>query len=462
MITSIDQYQWPMRAGFKPFDHQKQTTAFLLQNKRAYVLSELGTGKSLCPLWALDILRIFGRAKKMLIISPLSTLRVVWGAEVFRHLPHLRYSIAHGNHDMRVRAIKSNVEFVIINHDGIKSVESELIAEQFDIILIDELTAYKNSQSERSKCMQRISKKAKAVWGMTGAPTPNGPTEAFGQCRIVNPDNPYLPKYYTKFRAMVETEIAPYVFIPKPEAKDIVYKILQPAIRFERADCLDLPPCFEVDIELEMEANQKIAYENIRKELLHEHSTGEISAVNAAVKLSKLLQISAGAVKDDEGNICYFDISSKIDDILETFEESGGTKLLVMSAFRASVERVCQILQDKKIKCKFIHGGVNPNERANIVNEFQDGDLEILVLQPQTMSHGVTLTASSTIIWQSYVPSGETYVQVNGRITRAGQDKKQYIRHQVSSKAERHILNILQRKGDMSKEVLKLFVDGDL
>jgi SNF2 family DNA or RNA helicase len=387
---------------------------------------------------------------------------VVWAKELFSHFPHRKYAIAWGNHETRVRAIKSNSDFVIINHDGIKSVEAELIAEQFDIIVIDEMTAFKNAQSERSKCMQRISKKSKAIWGLSGAPTPNGPTEAWGQSKIVTPDNPYLPKYFTKFRAMVETEIAPYVYVSKPEAKDIVYKILQPAIRFERNDCLDLPPCFEVDEELEMTPDQKIAYENIRKELLHEYADGNISAVNAAVKLSKLLQITAGAVKNDEGDICYFDITPKIDSIIETFDELGRTKLLVMSAFRASVERVCQLLQEKKIKCRYIHGGVNANERANIVNDFQDGDLQILVLQPQTMAHGVNLTASSTIVWSSYVSSGETYLQVNGRITRAGQTQKQFIKHQVASKAERHVLNILQRKGDMSKEVLKLFVDGDL
>jgi SNF2 family DNA or RNA helicase len=351
---------------------------------------------------------------------------------------------------------------VIINHDGIKSVEEAIIAEKFDIIIIDEMTAFKNHMSERSKCMQRIAKKAKAVWGLSGSPTPNSPTEAFGQCRVVNPDNVYLPKYFTKFRAMVETEIGPYMYIPKSDAKDTVFKVMQPAIRFTRDQCLDIPPCFEVDVELEMDPAQKIAYKNIKDELLHEHATGNISAVNAAVKLSKLLQIAAGSVKDDTGDIVHFDISNKIDHIIETFEELGKTKLLVMSAFRASVERVCQILQDKKIKCKFIHGGINLNQRTDIINEFQEGDLEILVLQPQCVSHGLTLTASSTIIWQSLVASGECYVQVNGRITRAGQQAKQYIVHQISSKAERHILNILQRKGDMADSVLQLFVDGDL
>lgn len=431
-------------------------------NKRAYVLSDLGTGKTLCPLWAFDILYRMGKLRKMLIIAPLSTIRFTWGAEIFNNLPHLKYSIAHGNYATRVKAIRDNVQFVIINHDGIKSCIDDLIAEKFDIIVVDELTAFKNAQSDRSKIMQKLAKSSRALWGMTGAPTPNSPCEAFGQAKVVNPDNPFLPRYYTKFRQMVEVEVAPYVYIPKPEAKAIVNKVLQPSIRYERDKCLDLPPCTYQDITIGMSKEQTEVYNQIKKELLYEYEHGDITAVNAAVKFSKLLQVSAGSVKNSEGGILHLDISNKIEDILETFSELGKTKIIIASAFVASVERLCDVFQKEKIRCELIHSDVSMNERTRIMDHFQNHNLQMIVIQPQTVSHGVTLTASSTLVWQSYVASGETYTQVNGRITRAGQTKKQYIRRQVCSKAERRMLDILDDKGDMSKAVLQTFVDNFL
>jgi len=461
--VGFEDYTWPMqKKEDKPFEHQKETVEFILRNKRSYILSDMGTGKTLCPLWAFDILWRIQRVKRMLIVTPLSTLKVVWVNEIFRNFPHLRYAVAHGSPSIRTAAMRGNAHIVIINHDGIKSVEEEILRAGFDIIVIDELTAFKNGMNDRSKCMQRISKKVKAVWGLTGNPTPNAPTEAYGQAKVVNPANPFLPRYYTQFKEMVEVEIAPYVTVPKPEAKDIVFKVLQPAIRFERDKCIDLPPAFYQDVEIEMTGEQQRAYDAIKKELLYEYDNGQITAVNAAVKLSKLLQISAGSVKDDTGTLYHLDTTSKMDDIMEIFDELGRTKLIVVSAFRASVERLTDAFKEKKIKCEYIHGDVSSNKRAGIIDNFQGGDLQILVVQPQAVAHGVTLHVANTTIWQSYVASGETYLQMNARITRAGQLRKQYIRHQVCSKAEQHVLNILTRKTDMSSSILKLFADRDL
>jgi len=437
------------------------TVEFLLRNKRAYVLSDLGTGKTLCPLWAYDILHQLGKVKRMLVVSPLSTVRFVWAAEIFNNFPHIKHGVAHGNYASRVSVIHSTAQIVIINFDGVKSCEEELIKAEFDIVVIDELTAYKNFNNDRSKAMHRLLAKGKpkAVWGMTGAPTPNSPSEAFGQAKVVNPDNPFLPRYFTKFKAMVETEVAPYVWVPKHDAKQTVFKVLQPAIRFEMDKCIDLPPCTYQDVPIGLSKEQAEVYESVKKELYYEYDEGEITAVNAAVKLSKLLQVSAGSVKDSNGCVLHLDISPKIDDIMETFYELGKTKLIIVSAFRASVERLCDIFKGEKFRSEFIHSDVSLTERTRIMDSFQNGNLQFLTIQPQTISHGVTLTACNTMIWQSYVASGETYNQVNGRIRRAGQTRKQFIRRQVSSQAEKHLVNLLDGKMDGSKEILKMFTD---
>lgn len=453
------EYPWPMKnPDHRPFSHQKETVEFLLRNKRSYVLSDIGTGKTLCPLWMADLLLFNDRIKKVLIVTPLSTMRSVWAREIFENFPYRKYAIAHGSYEKRVAAIRSNADFVIINHDGIKSVEDVIIREQFDIMVIDELTAYKNFTADRSKCIRRISKSCTSVIGMTGKPTPNSPSEAFGQAHVINPTNPFLPRYFGKFRSMVEVEIAPYTWIPKPDAKHIVHQVLQPAIRFERDKCLDLPPVTFRDVEVDFTAEQKHAYKEMKDELLLEYAEGSITAVNAAVKISKLLQIAAGSVRMDDGTVRHLDCSIRDNWLHEFYEESGCDKLIIVSAFRASVERLTEFFKSKKIKTEYIHGNVSSNRRTDIINAFQFGDQQILVAQPQAIAHGITLTSSCNIVWQSLVPSGEVYTQMNGRITRAGQKRKQYVTHLLGCAAERRMLGIVNGKENFSKAVNDMFV----
>lgn len=459
-MLAFEDYQWPMKnPEYKPFKHQIESTIFFLNNKRAYNFSDLGTGKTLSALWACDLLLCNQKIRKVLIIAPLSTLQAVWGKEIFDNLPHRKYKIAHGTKDWRIQCIRSNTDFVIINHDGVVIVEEEIIKEKFDIIIIDELTAFKKHTNNRTKSMIRISKSARAVWGMTGEPTPNGPTEAFGQAKVVNPDNKFVPKYYTAFRPMVEYQVGPFTWIPTKDAHQIVHMMLQPAIRFERDKCIDIPPCQYLDIEVELTPEQKSAYDRMRIELILEYNNGMISAANAAVKFSKLLQIAAGSVKDDSGEVYHLDDSSRMDALWKIFEETHKTKLIVFCAFRASIAKIVAFFQDKKVRVGQIHGDVAHMSRGKLINDFQEGDLQVLVIQPHSSAHGITLTAANVIVWYSLVPSGEIYQQANGRITRAGQKRKQLILHLVGCKAEQRILNILKQKSTMSKEILNLFND---
>ena len=197
----------------------------------------------------------------------------------------------------------------------------------------------------------------------------------------------------------------------------------------------------------------------MKEELLVEYGQGEITAVNAAVKMSKLLQIAAGSVKDDNGNILQIDSSTRDEELWEIFEQTGKKKLVVFSAFRASISHLEDYFQKKKVKVASIHGSVDHKTRADHIRDFQDGDLQVLVIQPQSSAHGITLTASNTIVWYSLIASGEVHVQANGRITRAGQKRKQLIYYLIGCKAEQRLLSLLKDKGDMSHRVLNLFED---
>jgi SNF2 family DNA or RNA helicase len=441
----------------RPFHHQIESAKFKIANPRCYDFSDLGTGKTLSSLWPADFLIINEKVRRVLIITPLSTMHAVWAREIFSNFPHRRYGIAHGSREHRAHVIKSNVEFVIINHDGIVIMEEEIIKAKFDIIITDELTAFKKHTTNRSKALQRIQKSARGHWGLTGAPTPNGPVEAYGQAKCVNPSNPNVPKYFKQFQNSVEQQVGPFVWIAKPDAANIVNNMLQPAIRFKRDDCLDLPECQYEETVVEFTEQQKKVYAKMKDDLLVEYHSGEITAVNAAVKAMKLLQIAAGSVKDDQGNVLHLDVSTREDELWRIFEETGKTKLVVFCAFRASIDRLQDFLTKKGAKVGVINGDVPHANRGRLIDAFQNSDLEILVIQPQSSAHGITLTKANVIVWYSLVPSGEIYMQANGRITRAGQTRKQYIIHLIGCKAEKNIMNILQGKGNTSQEVLALF-----
>lgn len=459
MSFSISNYDWPAFPGLTPFDHQKTTTAFLLSHKRAYVFNEMGTGKTLSALWACDILLKAQKIRRILVISPLSTITAVWMTELMRHLPHRRCGVAHGTSSYR-QAVIANVayEFVIINHDGIKIVEDDIVRAGFDIIIIDELTAYK-AHSDRTKCMMRIAKSARAVWGMTGDLTPNAPTEAFYPCKIVNPNNQYLPKYFGQFRDACMYQLNEMVWLPKEIAPQIVGMVAQPAIRFTRAQCLDLPPTTYQHMELPISAEQRRYYDILKAKAYLATESGDISAVNAGVMLNKLLQISAGAVKNDDGQIIEIGCPERISALVEIFEQTPQRKLIVFATFRATIAMLQRELTNRGILTETIYGDVPQKVRSSHIDRFQRGDLNVLVLQPQSSAHGITLVAASTIVWFSLIPSNELFEQGNARIARPGQTRNTHIIMFQSTSAEKHIAKILHNKGEMSRETLRMFKD---
>lgn len=465
-MFSIANYNWPTMEGRTPFIHQKPTAEFLLRYKRAYLLSQMGTGKTLSVLWASDILMLAGRIRKVLIVGPLSSLYSVWQKEIFFNMPHRKSAVAHGTRAQRLAAITSRVDFVIINHDGIKVCPDDLVREQFDIIVIDELTAFKSpaSRSERTKVAMYITdpQRAKAVWGMTGEPTPNEPTEAYAQCKVVNPLNPHLPRYFSQFRDATMYQISEHLWLTKPGHADIVHQCMQPAIRYLRSECLDLPPTTYQTLEIPFTQEQRQHYNRMRDEAYISHEKGEITASSAAIVLNKLLQISAGAVKTDTGEIVHIDYSPRFTALIDTLEQTPQKKLVVFATYIATIKRLIEDLRKAGYEANPIYGEVDRKVRAKFVDDFQEKNTNVLVMQPQSSAHSITLVAASTTMWFSLIPSNELYRQGNDRIIRAGQTRNTLILHMVSSPAEQHIANILQRKGLSSDDVLNLFSQRQL
>ena len=258
----VHQYDW---CGGSPFSVQVRTAAMLTLNDRAYVLNGMGTGKTKAALWAWHFLYKTGAAKKLLVAAPLSTLNFTWAGEVFATLPGIKANVLYGDRAKRLKLLAdTEADVYIINHDGVKTIEKELmLRNDIDTLVIDELAAFRNGTAQRTKMMRKIAARMTHVWGMTGSPTPNAPTDAWGQASIVTPHT--IPKRQTRFRDMVMHQVSQFRYVPKKDALDHVYNALQPAVRFTLDDVVELPELVERTLDIDLGVKQAKVYSEMEK-----------------------------------------------------------------------------------------------------------------------------------------------------------------------------------------------------
>lgn len=446
-------YKWPRsRRIEKPFDAQLKTAAFLTLNNRAFVLNEMGTGKSLAALWAYDYLRSIGQAGKLLVICPLSTMERTWSDEVFFNLPHLYTSVLYGTRKRRLKMLDQRSDVYILNHHGAKILTSELI-EREDIthVVIDEISqAARNKRTDMWDALNaivNIKGRPRTAWGMTATPTPNEPTDAWAQVRLLNPHK--VPPYFKRFRDKVMDQKGPYKWVPKKTATDTVDEAMQPAIRFRLDQCQDIPATIYITREAELSPQQRKAYDEMHRTLRTQARNGEVLAVNEAVKLGKLVQIACGVAYDTQGREAVYGAANRIRTVLEAIEESH-SKTIVFAPFRAVVEHLTKSVRKAGYSAEMIHGGVKKSERDTIFRRFQQDDTpQVIVAQPAAMSHGLTLVASSTIVWYAPITSADIYEQANGRIVRPGQKHVTRIVNIEGTPIERAMYARLKTKQDM-------------
>jgi SNF2 family DNA or RNA helicase len=457
----LHHYRWPGR--HEPFHAQRMTSQFLTLHQRAFVLNDMGTGKTLAALWAFDYLRKIGKAKKMLVIAPLSTLERTWADEVFENFPHFRVAVVHGDKARRLRLLADDYDIYVINHHGLGVVETALIERQFDVVVVDEGAIFRNATTKLWKTLDRVVRGIGRIWWMTGTPTPNAPTDVWAQCRIVSPER--VPRYFGKFRDMVMKAQGPFRWLPRSNATATVHDAMQPAIRFTRDECVDLPDCMYVTREVPMTPDQTTAYKQMLAQLHMEYQGGQVTAVNEAVKMSKLIQIACGVVYGKGGQEIVLPNAPRVAEVLRIIEEAH-TKTIVFVPYKSVMRYVAEELSKAldpvgtvnaaltrsswiSPRVAMISGDVPQAERARIFSAFQKGDIEVLVAQPAAMSHGLTLTAANTIVWYGPTLSNETYVQANARITRPGQRHQQFIVNIESSAVERGAFKRLVNKQKM-------------
>jgi SNF2 family DNA or RNA helicase len=454
VVNFMDQtYGWP--GLFKPFDHQKTTSAFLVANKRGFCFNEAGTGKTSSVIWAADYLMNIGVVKKVLIVCPLSIMFSAWQADIFKVAMHRKCAVAYGSPTKRKKIIAGDYEFVIINYDGVGIVEDEIKNADFDLIVIDEANAYKSATTQRWKIMKRMLMPTTGLWMLTGTPASQSPLDAFGLAKLVNPEN--VPRFFTAWRDKVMHRITQFKYIPKPSSKNDVFRALQPAIRYTKAECLDLPDVMYQYRDAPLSNQQQKYYKIIKDDMFVKAAGEEVSAVNAAAMLSKLLQLSGGAVYTDSGEVLEFDITPRLRIIKEVMEEASH-KVIIFVPYRHTIKIVHDYLSKEGYTNEVINGDVSASSRGEIFNRFQTtADPRVLVIQPQAASHGVTLTAADTVVFWSPVMSVETYIQCIARIDRVGQKNKMTVIHLEGSEVERRMYKMLENKIDIHEKLVDLY-----
>tara|TARA_R110002012_G_scaffold48656_1_gene126396 strand:- start:1867 stop:3402 length:1536 start_codon:yes stop_codon:yes gene_type:complete len=446
-------YKWTGR--YDPYDHQKTTASFMTLNKKSFCFNEQGTGKTASAIWASDYLLEQGKINRVLVICPLSIMESAWRNDLFNFAMHRKVDVAYGSAKKRKEIIAGDAEYVIINYDGVEIVSEEVANGGFDLIIVDEATHYKNVQTKRWKTLNKLVNKNTWLWMMTGTPAAQSPTDAYGIAKLVNPEG--VPRFFGSFRDQVMQKITNFKWIPKETSTDTVHQALQPAIRFTKEECLDLPPMVYVERQVDMTAQQKKYYKELKSKMVMQAAGEQITAANAAVNMNKLLQISSGAVYTDTGEALEFDISNRYKVMREVIDESS-KKVLVFVPFKHTIDMLTDKLRKDGITTEVIRGDVSAARRTDIFKRFQENDdPKVLVIQPQSAAHGVTLTAANTVIWWAPTSSLETYAQANARVHRSGQDQKCTVVHIQGSYVEKRVYSLLNNRLDIHTKMIDLY-----
>tara|TARA_R110001606_G_scaffold235068_2_gene382944 strand:- start:593 stop:1483 length:891 start_codon:yes stop_codon:yes gene_type:complete len=290
---------------------------------------------------------------------------------------------------------------------------------------------------------------------MTGTPAAQSPLDAYGLAKMINPLN--VPRFFGSFRDMVMRKVTQFRWIIKPEATDLVFNVLQPAIRFTKEQCLDLPAMTYVKRKVELTRQQQKYYDMLKKKLVMTVGDDEVSAVNAAVIMNKLLQISAGAVYTDEGDTLEFDIKHRYKVLREVIDESS-QKVLIFVPFKHTIDILTDKLRTDGITTEVIRGDVPVARRTDIFKRFQTTDNpRVLVIQPQSAAHGVTLTAANTVVWWGPTPSLETYAQANARVHRSGQTHPCTVVQLQGSAVEKRVYSLLDNRINVHTKMIDLY-----
>jgi len=464
MIALVQTVDMPPR-----MNHQQVTVDKLHEmDGNLLITSDAGTGKTRCVLDYFAEIKAENPAARLLVLAPLSILEAAWGADIERWQPKLSYSVAYSNN--RLKAFAADTDIVLTNHDAVKSLikDGKFVAHlaSFTHICIDEFTAYKNRESQRSKAMLGLTRMfdyAKIL--MSGTPDTNGILDIWHPMLILD-SGQRLGKRFFQFREQVCTPRHngfANEWIPKKDAAEIVAMQIEDInVRFKLEDCVDMPERTERTMEVTLPPAAMKAYQYLAQNRQLATAEGVIKAQHAGTLVRKLLQVCTGAAYDEKGDVVAVH-TARYELVLDLVQERRAS----LVAFNYTHERDYLVEQAEKRGMRYgvIDGSVPASMRNEIVEAMQAGKLDVIFGQPQSMSHGLTLTRATAVIWCSPTYNAEHYIQFNARVYRKGQNEKtEIIRIAAKNTWEPAVYKQLEKKVDNMEALLTLLkheVTGD-
>ena len=402
-----------------PYAHQKTTTDFIVNTKQCLITSDPGTGKTRAVLDAHAIL-----GGRTLVLAPLSILEAAWGEDISKFQPHIKYGVAYAKNRAKIFEDDTN-EMVITNFEAVNFLQKNpQYCKQFDTIVIDEFTAFKNREAKRSKNLNKIISYFTNRIAMSGTPNSNTILDLWHPVLLVD-DGEHLGERYWAFRNQVCTPRFngfANEWIDKPGIEEAVAaKLSDITIRYALEDCIDLPENIVRTVRTKLSPKVQAMYDIFVKESVLYTNSGTINAVHAGARVKKLLQLVSGGVYDEDGNVQY--LHQERYDIVMQLVASRKHSIVAFN-WKHERDALIEIAEKQNITYELIDGSVPAHKRKDIVERFQAGHIQVLFCHPQSAGHGLTLTKATTAIWCSPTYNAEHFQQFNKRIYRAGQKSK--------------------------------------
>ena len=440
----------------KLHDYQEYAVKFIEEHKIAALLLDMGLGKTITTLTAINNLMYdLFEVRKVLIIAPLRVARDTWSAEIekWEHLKHLRYSVAVGTPDERKAALNADADIYIINRENVDWLVSNT-AFDYDMVVIDELSSFKNHQSKRFKALMKVRPKVKRIVGLTGTPASNGLMDLFAEFRLLDMGE-RLGRFIGQFRNEYfkpdkQNGYIVYSYKPLPDAEERIYeKISDITVSMKAIDHLKMPELISNEYIVKMSDAEKEKYKELKDELILEVQDTEITAANAAALSNKLCQMSNGAIYDDAGEIIPIH-NRKLDALEDLIEAANGKPVLVAYWYQHDLERIRKRLDEKKIEYDKIDSGES-------IKRWNAGQLPVGLIHPASAGHGLNLqSGGNCIIWFGITWSLELYQQTNGRLWRQGQNSQTVVINHIitSGTIDERILRVLKGKDATQEELI--------
>lgn len=447
-------YDWRvMRSDFVIAPHQFRMAGMMSMWRRGFCLGQPATGKTLSALWAADYLIKAGLVRKALVVTLKTIMRPAWSGDASAHLPWLKHTIVYTTDakNRRKRAYSPD-PLHITNFESAEVCHDELLANGYDLVIIDESTAVKTHTTRRWRFLHPICHQAKYVWCMTGTPTAQAPTDAYGQVLMLYGDAWGVSA--SRFKEMTMVRVQKHTWVPVANAADVVFSAMQPAISVKKRDVFpDMPEKTESMLDVDLTKEQVTAIKELKKAATTQlASGGEITAVHAAALRTKIIQIASGVVKDAGGVAHHVDNAHRMGELLRIVTEARSldtdptiapwNKIIVLCAFVNTCLRVAEELTAKGFKVACLHSGVSLTQREQVLDKRafnQTREVEIIVAIPEILSHGLTLTAANITVWFTPADKADVAEQANNRMDRLGQKNPMQIIRLSGCEAERTI-----------------------